>query len=127
MKTVLKTKDRNKIINFIVNILHSEYTKYLSLFECENSEMNTFIKYSIKEVLCDISCHLGYCFIKNIGNILAESYNFYFNLKTETYIIKLNSPNDTISLIDKNIVNWELWDDYEVCLKEAVNKFLTQE
>lgn len=29
-------------------------------------------------------------------------------------------------LIGDNIV-WELWDDYEVCLKEAINKFLTQE
>lgn len=127
MKTILKTKDKNEIINFMVNILHSEYTKYLSLFECKNNEMNNFIKYSVKEVLCDTSCHLGHGFVKNIGNILAENYNFYFNLKTETYIIKLNSPNDMASLLDNNIVNWELWDDYEVCLKEAINKFLTQE
>lgn len=42
--------------------------------------MNNFIKYSIKEVLCDTSCHFGHGFIKNIGNIL-EDYNFYFNLK----------------------------------------------
>lgn len=127
MKTVLKTKNRDEIINFVVNILHLEYTKYLSLFECNNNEMNDFIKYNIKEVLCDTSCHLGHGFVKNIGNILAESYNFYFNLKNKTYIIKLNSPNDITPLIGDNIVNWELWDDYEVCLKEAVNKFLTQE
>lgn len=128
MKTVLKTKNRDEIIDFMVNILHSEYTKYLSLFECKSNEMNKFIKYSIKEVLCDTSCHFGHGFVKNIGNVLAEGYNFYFNLKTETYIIELNSLNDDmIPLIDDNIVNWELWDDYEVCLKEAVNKFLMQE
>lgn len=108
MKTVLRTKDRNKIINFIVNILHSEYTKYLSLFVCKNNDMNDFIKYSIKEVLCDTRCHFGHGFVKNIGNILAEDYNFYFDLKTETYIIELNSPNDDmIPLIGDDIVKWE--------------------
>lgn len=124
MKVLLETKDRNEVINWMVSILTKRYEYYTSLFECSNKELRDFLNDHIKETLCDHCVHLGSGFVENIGNILCN-YTFCINCgegeKEGTYkIIYDEEYND--HFVD-DWFDWSLWDDYDVCLKEACSIF----
>lgn len=124
MKILLETKDRNAVVNWMVSVMASKFITYLSLFECSNEEMKDFIIECIKERLCDNSVHLGSGFIENIGNILCN-YIFCINCgegeKEGTYKI-IYDENYNDYFVD-DWLNWSMWGDYDVCLKEACSIF----
>lgn len=124
MKILLETKDRSKVIKWMISILTDRYEYYTSLFECDNEEMRDFLKGCIKETLCDHCVHLGRGFVENIGNIL-NNYIFCINCGEgeEEGIYKIIYDEDYNDYFVDDWLDWALWDDYDVCLKEACSIF----
>lgn len=127
MKVLLETKDRNEVIKWMVSILAIKYEEYTSLFNCGNKEMRDFLNDCIKETLCDHCVHLGRGFVENIGNILCN-YIFCINCgegeEKGTYkIIYDEEHNGHFVEWPYGWCDWSLWDDYDVCLKEACSIF----
>lgn len=124
MKILLETKDRNAVVNWMVSVMTSKFITYLSLFECSNEEMNDFIIECIKERLCDRSVHLKSGFVENIGYILCN-YIFCINCgegeKEGTYKIIYDESYNCYFVDDW--LDWSMWGDYDVCLKEACSIF----
>ena len=128
MKVLLETKDKKEVIKWMVSILTERYEYYTSLFECDNEEMRDFLNDRIKETLCDHCVHLGSGFVENIGNILCN-YIFCINCgegeKEGTFTIIYDadgSVNECECFVDGRL-DWALWGDYDVCLKEACDIF----
>ena len=126
MKILLETKDRNEVIKWMVSILTERYVYYTSLFTCDNEEMRDFLNDRIKETLCDHCVHLGNCFVENIGNILCN-YIFCINCgegeEEGTYKIIYDKDGGVNGCFVDGWLDWSLWDDYDVCLKEACSIF----
>lgn len=124
MKILLETKDRSEVIKWMVSILTDRYEYYTSLFKCDNEEMRDFLNFKIKETLCDQHVHFGSGFVDNIGNLLC---NYVFGIycgegeEAGTYRI-IDGREGKWNFID-GWYDWSLWDDYDVCLKEAVSIF----
>lgn len=124
MKILLETKDRGEVIKWMISILTERYEYYTSLYECKHKEMADFINFSIKEVLCDVKTHFGIGFVGNIGNILNNDYVFCINCDEEsekegTYRIIYYEDGCVNECFVDGWVDWSLWDDYDICLKEA--------
>lgn len=126
MKVLLETKDRSEVIKWMVLILTDKYEYYTSLFDSSNEEIRDFLKDCIKETLCDHSVHLGCGFVENIGNILCN-YIFCINCgegeEEGTYRIIYDKDGDANDCFVDGWLDWSLWDDYDVCLKEACSIF----
>ena len=126
MKILLETKNRNEVVNWMVSILTDRYEYYTSLFKCSNKEMRDFLNDCIKETLCDHSVHLGSGFVENIGNILCN-YIFCINCgegaEEGTYKIIYDGYGNAKDYFVDGWLDWSLWDDYDVCLKEACDIF----
>ena len=124
MKVLLETKDRSEVIKLMFSILTDRYEYYTSLFKCNNKEMRDFLNGCIKETLCDHRVHLWCGFVENIGNLLCN-YIFCINCgegeKEGTYKIIYDGNNNDYFVDDW--VDWSMWDDYDVCLKEACSIF----
>ena len=124
MEILLETKDKGKVIKWLVSILTDRYEHYTSLFGCSNEKMREFINDRIKETLCDHCVHLGNGYVENIGNILCD-YTFCINCgdgeEEGTYkIIYDEECND--HFVD-DWLDWSLWGDYDTCVKEACSIF----
>jgi len=126
MKVLLETKDRSEVIKWMVLILTDKYEYYTSLFDSSNEEIRDFLKDCIKETLCDHRVHLGCGFVENIGNILCN-YIFCINCgegeEEGTYRIIYDKDGDANDCFVDGWLDWSLWDDYDVCLKEACSIF----
>lgn len=124
MKVLLETKDRSEVIKWMISILTERYEYYTSLFECDNEEMRDFLNDRIKETLCDHCVHLGVGFVENIGNILGN-YIFCINCgdgeEEGTYKI-IYDENCNDYFVD-GWLDWALWSDFDLCLKEALSIF----
>ena len=126
MKVLLETKDRNEVVKWMVSILTDRYEYYTSLFKCDNEEMRDFLNDRIKETLCDYKVHLGIGFVENIGNLLCN-YIFCINCgdgeEEGTYKIIYDEDGGVNECFVDGWYDWSFWDDYDVCLKEAVSIF----
>ena len=124
MKVLLETKDRSEVIKWMVSILAEKYEYYTSLFECDNEGMRGFLNDRIRETLCDYCFHLGIGFVENIGSILCV-YDFCINCgeSEEEGTYKIIYDEDCNDYFVDDWLDWSLWDDYDVCLKEACHIF----
>jgi hypothetical protein len=124
MKILLETKDKNEVIKWIISLLTERYEYYTSLFKCDNEEMRGFLNGCIKETLCDHCVYLGRGFVENIGNTLCK-YIFCINCGEgeEEGTYKIIHDEDCDDYFVDGWLDWSIWDDYDVCLKEAVSIF----
>lgn len=126
MEVLLETKDRSEVIKWFISLLTERYEYYTSSFKCDNEEMRDFLNDRIKETLCDHSVHMGIGFVENIGNILCD-YIFCFNCgegeEEGTYKIIYDADGSVDDCFVDGWFDWEFFNDYDVCIKEACDIF----